>query len=602
MSDINKKFVSINYTNRDFNSLRAELVNYAKRYYPDTFSDFTESSFASLLIDTVAYTGDMLSFYLDYQFNESLLATANDYNNVLKLAKQFGYKYSGTQAAYGRVAIYAIIPANSLTAGPNTKYMPIIKRGTVLASENGVSFTLTDDVTFSESKNEVVVYTTDSSTGLPTQYAVKAYGNVVSGLYEVAYIRVNGFEKFRRIVLNEPNITEIISVTDSEGFEYFEVDYLSQDVVYQTEINNDPSTNQQTPNLIIPKPAARRFVIEKTFTTTELVFGQTSKTNVVNKYELEPSNIAVQRHGRNYVSDKIFDPNNLISSDQFGIAPENTTLTIIYKKNNDSTVNVSTNSLTRVVTPIVDFQDPISLNRGTVSTLVSTLECNNEEPIYSNSTVPTLREIKQQAMGSYSAQSRAVTSQDYESICYQLPSGFGSLLRVRAVKDNDSLKRNINLYVLSGDSSRKFQPTNAKTKQNLKNWINNYRMLNDSIDILNGKVVNFGITFTIVVQEMYNKYAVIDDCLTKLREEIGNKVYYIGESIKIMDVYTMLNKVNGVSDVINVSIISKNGIGYSSDSMILDRYKTPDGRKIVPPENVAFEVKFPLTDIVGNAV
>ena len=113
-----RRNVPINYTSRDFESIRTDLVNYAKRYYPDTFKDFGEASFGSLMLDTVAYVGDIMSFYLDYQVNESFIDTAVDYANILRLASQMGYKYTGAKSTTGIVALYAIIPANATGLGP----------------------------------------------------------------------------------------------------------------------------------------------------------------------------------------------------------------------------------------------------------------------------------------------------------------------------------------------------------------------------------------------------------------------------------------------------------------------------------------------------
>jgi len=600
-NNINKKYVAIDYTKRDFNSLRAELVNYAKRYYPDTFKDFTDSSFASLLIDTVAYTGDMLSFYLDYQFNESLISTANEYENVLKIAKQLGYKEKGAQSGYGKVALYAIIPSSGVSIGPDYDYAPILLAESVLAGTNGESYMVTEPVDFSDPSVEVVVARVNDSTGLPTSYAIKTYANVVSGVFRTLNFEIGSFEKYRKLVINDPNLTEIISVEDSQGNVYYEVDYLSQDIVYTSEINIDPSTKQQTPTLLIPVPAPRRFIIERSRNTVQLVFGQGSKSNLSSNLSLEPSNVAFQRYGRNYVTDTIFDPLNLISDDQFGIGPENTTLTVKYRRNTNNSVNSPVGTVTIVSSPKVEFKNLNLINSSIASSVISSLECFNEESITTIPYQSSIQDIKQMSMASFASQSRAVTAQDYEAVCYRMPGKYGNILRARAVKDNDSLKRNINLYVLSGNNFSKFTMSNSKTKQNLKSWINNYKMLNDSVDILDGKIVNFGIDFEISVQDGFNKYDILSNCVTKLKQEYGKKIFYIGEKINILEIYSTLNKIKGVSDVLNVSIQPKSGTEYSGDSLTISRYRTPDGRSIIPPENVAFELKFPDNDIRGMA-
>ena len=248
---INKKYVSINYTNRDFNSLRQDLINYAKRYYPELVRDFTEASFASLMMDLTAYVGDNLSFYLDYQFNESFLTTANDLNNVLRIAKQLGYKQKNSLSAYGKIGVFVLVPANTVSAGPNTDYIPILKENTILTSDSGTSFLTLESVDFSRPDIETVVARVDNTTGSPITYAMKGYVNVVSGEYTTFEVEIGNFQKFRRIELQNSSISEIVSVIDSNGNKYYQVDYLSQDVVFRSEINIDPSTKEQTQNLII---------------------------------------------------------------------------------------------------------------------------------------------------------------------------------------------------------------------------------------------------------------------------------------------------------------------------------------------------------------
>ena len=209
----------------------------AERFYPDTFKDFSEASFGALMLDTVAYVGDQLSFYLDYQANESFLNTAVEYRNVVKHALQLGYKFQGRPSTYGTVAIFILIPASSTGIGPDLDYIPLLKRGTSLSSNNGLKFLLTENIDFTNIKNKVVTAKVNNSTGAPTHFAIKTYGKVVSGNFTRKVVSIGSYERFKKIRITMPNVSEIISVIDSDGNEYFEVPYLSQDIVYR-EISN----------------------------------------------------------------------------------------------------------------------------------------------------------------------------------------------------------------------------------------------------------------------------------------------------------------------------------------------------------------------------
>lgn len=596
----NKKYVSIDYTARDFNSIRENLVNYARRYYPETVIDFSEASFASMMVDTVAYTGDLLSFYLDYQYNESFLASAVDYENVIRLARQFGYTPRTTPSAFGTIALYVIVPANTNGLGPVTEYLPIIKENSIFSSTTGVQFILTKDVRFSDPTNEVVPARIDPNTGVPTSYAIRAYGEVTSGIIRNISVDIGSFQKFRKVNIADPNYVEILSVVDSQGNSYYEVDYLSQDVVFKSESNIDPDTRERTPNVLVPVAAPRRFKVEKRSVGFSMIFGQSSGQNFLNQSIAEPTNILLNRYAREYVTDDFFDPNNLISNESLGIGPENTTLTISYRTNNFSSVNCPPGSLKIPTSPIVKYNNELVVPESVKSSIRVSVECFNEENIYSSNTPETIEEIRMKAMENFSTQSRAVTSQDYESICYHMPNKFGSIKRVRAIRDEDSQKRNINLYVISEDQNGNLVESNFVTRKNLASWINRYKMLNDTIDILHAKVINYGIKFEVAVSEPYNRYEVLNKCLLSIKEKYTRKMF-IGESINIYDVYSILNSTEGVSDVVNVSIVPKTGSRYAPDTLNFKRYMSPDGRSIYPPSNCVFELRFPDSDIEGSA-
>ena len=169
MTKKNKKL--INYTSRDFNNIKQSLVDYAKRYYPDNFKDFSDASFGSLMLDTVSYMGDVLSFYLDYQTNESFIDTAIEYNNILRLGEQVGYKEKLRANSFGIVSLYILAPVTA-NGSVDTDYLPILAKGSQISSNSGQFFTLIDDVDFSNPNNEIVPATATPGGGSTTSYAV----------------------------------------------------------------------------------------------------------------------------------------------------------------------------------------------------------------------------------------------------------------------------------------------------------------------------------------------------------------------------------------------------------------------------------------------
>ena len=595
-----KKLQPIDYTSRDFDSIRRDLENYAKRYYPNTHKDFNKASFGSLMLDTVAYIGDILSFYLDYQTNESFLETAVEYNNVIRLARQLGFKLNRNPSSYGVLTFYIQIPANSNAAGPDLNYAPILSAGAILSSTGGGSYMLLEDVDFGQSGNQIVVGTVDTTTGNPTNFVIRAQGRAVSGRVAFKEIDVGAFERFRRIDLATDNVAEVLSVLDTQGHEYIQVDHLSQNVIYKGIKNTNKATNVTVGSIMKAVPVARRFVVEPVANTTLLQFGYGSDSELLSNSFVDPASLVLDMNGREYTTDQDFDPTNLISTDKFGIAPANTTLRIGFRVNTVDDVNAAVATITNVDSARFKFLSQGTLPANVRSGIQNSLEVTNEESFVGDITLPSSDEIKQRVYGFYATQNRAVTIQDYQSICYGMPGKYGSLKRVAVDRDFDEFKRNINIYTISEDTSGKLVIPNQTLKNNLKTWILQYKMVNDTIDILNAVIVNFGIKYIAALDINADRYTVLNKANAALRNYLNSNQYEIGESILITEFYKVLQKVPGIIDVIDLEIVKKVGGSYSNSDYDFDDKLTPDGRRILAESNIVFELKFPNVDIKGS--
>jgi hypothetical protein len=592
----NKKKVAINYTNRDYESIRDDLTQIAERFYPDTFQDFSEGSFGAMMLDAVAYVGDQLSFYLDYNVNETFLDTAYQYGNVVRQGRILGYKNTGRPSTYGKVALYVLVPASPTGLGPQTSYIPTLKRGTRFTSQNGLSFVLTENIDFADPKNPVVVARTDTTTGAPSYYAIKSYGDVVSGFFGVEQAVVGGFERFKRIKLSNANISEIVSVTDTDGNEYFEVDYLAQDIVYK-ELTNKNYKADNVPSILKPLLVSRKFQVVHEPEGVYLQFG--SGEDGASDVVAEPQNVAMNIFGKSYVTDTAFDPSRLTNNRSFGIVPANTTLTIAFRQTNPTNSNVAAGGLNQVSSVLMDFEDLSTLAASEVSFIRNSVEVSNEEPIVGNVSNPTTAEVKQRIYDTFPTQNRAVTQKDYENLSYRMPRKFGSIKRCSVQKDPDSQKRNLNVYVISENTLGKLTATNSTIKKNLKVWLNNYRMINDTIDILDPFIINFGINFVVKPDSSANKFDVLNRCVERLANKYRDPMF-IGERLSISEIFSELNKVKGVLDVVKVQITNKNSSDYSSVVFPVQENLSPDGDYLLTPQNAILELKFPETDIKGK--
>jgi hypothetical protein len=591
-----KKKIPINYTNREFSGIRRDLEQIAERFYPDSFQDFSEASFGSIVLDSIAYVADQLSFYLDYNVNEMFLDTSFQRSNVVRHGRILGYKDQGRPSTYGTVSLYILVPASTTGLGPDTQYLPVLKKGSRFTSQSGLNFVLTDNVDFSDSKNQTVVANVDASTGAPTFFAIKAFGNVVSGKFENETVTVGNFERFKKIELRSRNISEIISITDGDGNEYFEVDHLSQDIVYK-EIANTNYKNENAPSVMKPFLVSRKFIVVKERNRTFIQFGSgnPNESDVV----ADPQSVALDIFGKSYVTDTTFDPTKLSKNQNFGIVPSNTTLQVTYRTTNPTNSNIAAGNLNSVTNSSFDFASRPSLLTSKVNAVINSLEVSNEMPITGDVSEPTTDEIKQRITDSFSTQNRAVTQVDYENLVYRMPSKFGSVKRCSIQRDPDSQKRNLNLYLVSEDPFGKLVLSSSTIKKNVKVWLNQHRMINDTIDILDPFILNLGVNFVVSARDGVNKYDLNQKCVERLGQKFGSP-FYIGEDVNIADMYKELSMVSGVYEVISVKLVTKTGTNYSNNTINLNKNLSPDGTKLIVPKNAIVEIKFPDVDIKGQ--
>ena len=588
----------INYTSRDFESIKKDLVEHAKRYYPNSYNDFSDSSFGGLVMDSVAYVGDMLSFYLDFQTNESFLETSLDLNNIRRLASQMGYNYYGNPSSYGIATFYVLVPANSTGLGPDTTFIPTIKTGTRVKSQSA-TFTLTEDIDFNDPSVEVVAARFNENTGKPTEYALRAFGQVKSGVEFYTEIDVGTQVKFLRTRVSTAAVNEIISVFDSEGHQYYQVDNLSQEVVY-LEQTNPNAASDQVRSILKPFIASRRFVVEQDQTGTYLQFGFGSENQIDQFGIADPSQVVLKMTGKNYITDTAFDPNQFLGTDKFGIAPANTILKVTFGSNDSVNVNVPINGLIEVSSLSIEFPNDLNTpNTGTQLTVRNSAEVTNDEIITVERAIPTPDEIKYRAYAVYSAQNRVVTKNDYEAYVYQMPRKFGKVSRVNVVNDPSGINKRLAMYVISKDNSDYFVNTNGTVKSNLKVWLNKNRMMTDQVDVFDAAIINIGFNYKYTTESGFSKTSVQADVNAAVRKLFAEK-QYLGEPVYITTIYQTVNRVQGVVDTLKVTPLIKQSANYSNLGLEIDDVLSKDGTFLKCPKNCVFEIKYPDQDLKGT--
>jgi hypothetical protein len=598
---MNKSF-KVNYLAKDFQTIKNELKQYSKRYYSDEFSDLSEASINSFMIDMAAYVGDVLSYYTDYQANESFLPTAVENRNVLNLAKSLGYKQNPTNTTAGKVAMFMLIPSDGYSS-PDYSSLPVIKKGSTLKTLDGTrTYLINEDIIIDENligSNYVVART--NNIGNPTYYAIKFYVPVISGELVTTTISIGDFVRFNKVTLDDISAVEVLSVIDSDGNEYYEVPNLTQNIVYRSILNKD-SSDSSVRYTLKPISAQRRFVFEFDGNVVSMTFGgkdYTPDEDLSINPVAEPSKFILNRYNNDYLQDAYFDPNKLLNGDSFGVGPSNTTLTVTYRKNTAQINSANSGEINTVDNLLYQFTKTIP--DETINTIISSIQVLNEETITGENLELSVNEIKDLAGLIYQSQNRAVTAKDYEALSYMMPPKYGSLKRIKAERDPRSLKNNINLYVVCSNINGTLNTVNTKIKENLKVWLSGYKMITDTVDIIDAKIINLGIDYTILVDPNFNKLDVYNLVQAQLAFAYSFKPQ-IGESFNILDIYREIQKIDGVLDVQDIKIRNITDSGYSETAFNIQQNTTQDGNMILIPRNAIYEIRFPSVDIAGKVV
>ena len=640
----------VKYLNKDFNQFKQSLIDHAKTYFPNAYNDFNESSPGMMFIEMAAYVGDVLSYYVDNQFKESLLAYAEETKNVYQIAQAMGYTPRIITAASADVDIFQTVPA--VGSGTNNRadldYGLILKQNSVLKATNGTNFYLTEDVNFqfsgSASKIDISVY--ESAGGEPTTYLLKKKASVVSGQQKTERFTFGTAKRYDKIRLGQSGITEIISCVDSDGNSWYEVPYLAQDTVF-VESNNTADLSPQdsqfadnAPYLLKLKKTSRRFT---TYITAdgrmELRFGAGNSDSPDEEIIPNPDNVGSSLpHGVASI-DRTFDPSNFLNTKAYGLAPGNTTLTITYRHGGGLSHNVQAGAINKIVNPLFGPAGATGLDSALTINSQASFACSNTLPAAGGRSGESVLEVKQNALAYFQAQGRTVTKEDYMMRVYTMPSRFGSVAKVYIVQDEQlqagkdldpqtlgkAGKKQptantrvanplaLNMYVLGYSPSKKLTMLNEVVKRNLATYLSQYRPVTDAVNIKDAYIINIGVRFSIIARVGYNKQEVLLRCINTIKDFFAPDKWQINQPIVTQDLVQDLAIVDGVASVVpplennpeKTQLIIYNNYeknnGYSGNIYDLDS-ATKDGVIYPSLDPSIFELKFPSQDIQGNCV
>ena len=603
----------ISYLNKDFGDFRNQLINFSKTYFPTTYTDFSPASPGMMFMEQASYVGDVLSFYLDNQLQETFIQYARQTNNLFDLAYMFGYTPKVTSLATTQLDIFQIVPAKTVGTGslPDFSYALDFPENTEVTGD-GQTFTIQDNIDFtvSSSQDPTLITVAQVNGATPTYYLLNKKRNATSGDIQTTTFSFGEHQEFPTVDLQGKNIAQILDVFDSDGNEWYQVSALGQDSVYDkiknTNVNDPNNSNgeEDTPYILQLKQVQRRFATRFIDNTTlQIQFG--SGNAEANDEEIipNPDNVGL---GLPYTQDKLttaYSPTNFIFTNTYGIAPSNTTLTVRYITGGGVASNVAANTLTNVDTTNTTFIQP-TLNASLAQYVFNSVAVNNAGAATGGADGDSTEELRQNTISSYGTQLRNVTADDYLVRTLSMPSNFGSISKAHVQKPlNANSNTTLEIYTLSYDLNKNLRIPSSALKENLTTYLNQYKMIGDSITIKDAYIVNIAVDFEIITLPNYNNNEVIRNCLTALINFFNVDKWQINQPIILRNINVLLDQVTGVQTVKQVIITNKAGVseGYSQYGYDVEG-ATQSGVIYPSIDPSIFEVKYLNRDISGRVV
>ena len=636
----------VQYLGREFSDIRNNLLEFAKSYFPKTYNDFNESSPGMMFIEMAAYVGDILGFYIDNQYRESLLHAAEEKKNIYKIAQSFGYKPKLSSPATAICEFTIEVPAVQVgqTYQPNLDYAPILDMDSTFSSTQGTTFRLLDDINFkaSSSLDNMTQEISQYSGEVPSHFKLTKKGLVKSGTKTSQEFTFGNATKFDKVILSNSNVIDIISCTDSKEDRWYEVPFLAQDTVFASIENSEKNSpdlsthKKESPFLLKLIKTAKRFTTYvRSDGKTEIRFGSGISNNADEEIIPNPDNVGSSLGNGISKLDESFDPSNFLKTQTYGLAPSNNTLTFTYTHGGSILDNAATNTITNL--DEINFTiDETGLETQKITDMKASLGITNPTPATGGSSGETNEEVRQNALAYFNSQNRAVTKEDYIIRTYALPQKYGNIAKTYIIQDEQlesftnlimkdgKIAKNkgtstipnplaLNMYVLGYDAKGNLVTLNRAVKQNLKTYLSQYRLMTDAINIKDAYIVNIAVKFSIITQRGFNKNEVLLKCVDEVKKHFSVKRWQIGQPIILSDIAYKISLVDGVASVVPPAddnpqkqmVVIQNKFqtssGYSGHVYDIQS-ATKDGVIYPSLDPCIFEVKYPNQDILGKVV
>ena len=631
---------NVKYTSKDFSSIKTDLIEYTKSYFPDTYKDFNETSPGMMLIELSSYVGDVLSYYIDYNYKENLLSTATEKRNIRRLAEFLGYKTPNKTPSVARLRVQTTISADGTTGEPVFGEAPSsIDSGLQIASniDSEILFETTEEIDFtaSGSSDPAISAPTLDTNGEAESYTLTRYVRAVSGQTKTKTFSITSPTKFLELDLGESSVIEILNCEDASGQKWYEVDYLAQEKVLK-ETHYSDSTEQTISGIrtsaydqgestdtisTVPIPYVAEYIkTNKKFTSKFDEDTQTYKVQFGNglfRFSNSGSNVdPIEQAGITINGASISDigmANNTIGNNlNLGETPSNTTMTFTYRVGGGANSNVQVGELTTV-------------NNAPAGVTISV---TNDEPTVGGTDGQTVDEIRQNASAFFASQLRCVTKEDYTARILSIPQKFGSIAKCYVERLDGGV---LLVSALSYNQDKQLVQTPQLVLQNIATYLNQFRMINDQVDfgftlrssLYSCYIVNFGVRFIINGDRRLNLTEIKLNVIETIKDFFKIERMQFRQSININDLQYNILGLDGVIGIKELSLFQEGTDEYATGRILCSLQA--DGDAVANGENgygfqynfqnslvdgiyrpsitpSVFELKNPNNDIYGKVI
>jgi len=594
----------ISYTERDFEGLRQDLINFTQQYYPELIDNFNDASVYSVFLDLNAAIGDNLHYHIDRSIQETVLQYAQQKSSIYNIARTYGLKIPGNRPSIALVDVSITVPA--FGDQEDSRYLGIIRSGSQFVGA-GQIFENQDDIDFSTQYN---------SKGFPNRTKIPnfdANNRVVNYTITKREVMVNGTSKVFKKVINandvkpfyefflpEKNVISITSLIQKDGTSYsspptydefitstdkwYEVDALAENTVFV----EDPTKASDNPSIKVGKyiETENRFISEYTPEGyCRIQFGSATVTADEQLAEFARTGIPV----------RLQDYQNNIALGK--TVKANTTIFVKYRVGGGSASNIGVNTINQVGNINFSINGPSeNINQN----VLQSLRCNNVTAAIGGGDLPTTEEVRNMVTYNFAAQKRAVTVNDYNSLIRTMPSRFGAPAKAAIVEEDNKIK----IEILSLDSNGKLTSSVSNTlKDNIANYLSNYRMINDYISIRSANVIDLEFEFSVAMTSTENQGQVITNIVNSVDSYLSPNTNLLGKNVNISDIRRIIQDIPGVSTLAELKVFNKTGGQYSS-SETSQRYSDKNTKQIelvddtiFAQPNQIYQIRFPEKDI-----